>query len=631
MQSWMTSAASPRLAAMAVTLGVWLAAGSAAPYQSNPMGPPVKLDPVIAKRGAEIYAGVCSACHEQGLNRAPQRGMLNLMTPESIDFALTEGVMRGQAAALSPADKRAVAQFIAGRELGARITAPLVCKAGTADFDLRQPAPFTGWGLTPENTHAISTRAAGLGRSAAGRLRLKWSLAFPNAVRARSQPAVAGGLIFVGSQDGTVFALDRRSGCARWTFRASAEVRTGIVVSPWRAGDTAAQPRLYFGDVIGNVYAVKARTGGLVWKQKPDPHPSATITASPVLEGDQLLVPVSSLEEGRSTDPNYGCCTFRGSVVAYQAATGKVNWQTFMTDPPVVQGVNAAGAKRYGPSGVALWNSPAIDHLRGRLYIATGDNYSTPTSDLSDSVLALDLKTGAVVWSYQALGKDGWTAACGAANKANCPPEDGPDFDFGAAAILAHASDGRDLVLAGAKSGVVFAIDPDTGKLIWTTKVGRGGVIAGIHFGMAAVGDRLFVPVSDVPDGKTYPDPAKPGMYALDIKTGAFLWQTPAPDVCHGVPFCHPGYAAAITATPQLVVAGSDDGHLRTYDAASGKVLWDYDTLREFKTVNGAVAHGGAMGGGAAPILDRGLLVTNSGYGFAAAMAGNVLLVFEAK
>ena len=302
-----------------------------------------------------------------------------------------------------------------------------------------------------------------------------------------------------------------------------------------------------------------------------------------------------------------------------------------MTDPPVPQGSNPAGAKRFGPSGVALWNSPAIDARRGRLYIGTGDNYSTPPSPLSDAVVALDLKDGRIAWSYQAQEKDAWNVACGAADKTNCPPENGPDYDFGAGAVLAHASSGRDYVLAGQKSGMLFALDPDDGKLVWKTKVGRGGVKAGIHFGLAVVGDSVFVPVSDVPDDRTYGDPARPGLYAIDIRTGRYRWQAPSADVCGEKPFCHPGYAAAITATPELVVAGSDDGHLRIFDAATGKVMWDYDTARTFTTVSGAVAKGGAMGGGAGPIAYKGELVTNSGYGFAGAMPGNALLVFEAK
>lgn len=623
----------------AFAAGAWAILGSvatalaAALSPSSPSGlqPVEKLDPVTAKRGAEIYATVCSACHEQGLNRAPQRAMLELMTPESIDLALTQGVMRPQGASLTTADKRMIAEYLAGRPMGGEIKGPLTCKAGASPFDTREPPPFSGWGLTPESSHAIPTRVAGIDRANVGRLRLKWSLAFPNAIRARSQPAIAAGAIFVGSHDGTLFALDRRTGCARWTFHAASEVRTGIAISPWAAGDAAVRPALYFGDLVGNLYAVNARTGALIWRRRPDDHPNATITATPVLYRGRLYAPVSSLEEARATDPAYECCTFRGSVVALEAADGKLLWQTYMTDPPVAQGVNAAGAKRFGPSGIALWNTPAIDAKRGRLYIGTGDNYSTPTSPYSDAILALDMKTGRVAWSYQAVEQDAWNVACTAADKTNCPAENGPDYDFGAGAVLASASDGRDYVLAGQKSGLLYAVDPDNGRLVWKTRVGRGGVKGGIYFGLAVIGDTVFVPVTDVPDGRAYSDPARPGLYAIDIRTGQYRWQAPSADVCGGKPFCHPGYAAAVTATPQLVLAGASDGHLRAYDDATGKVVWDYDTVRSFTAVNGATARGGGMGGGAAPLAYKGQVITNSGYGFAGGMPGNALLVFEAE
>lgn len=594
-----------------------------------------ELDAATAGKGGEVYNGLCGTCHEKGLNRAPQRAMLSLMTPESIYRALTTGVMKEQAEAaeLTDDDKKAVAEFLAKRKLGGKDTVapPLMCAEGKSPFDANEPPVFDGWGLDKRNTHFIDTRTAGIDRANVGKLKLKWSLAFPNAVRSRSQPALAAGAIFVGSHDGTVFALDRETGCSRWTFHAGAEVRTGIVVAPWTKGDAAADPLMYFGDLIGNVYAIKARTGEQVWRIRPGDHPNLTITAAPVLYKDKLIVPVSSLEEAR-IDPKYECCTFRGSMVALDPKTGAQLWQTYMVDAPQERGVNAAGAKRFGPSGVALWNTPAIDEKRNRLYIATGDNYSSPATEHSDAVVAMDLDTGKIIWSHQVLEDDVWNGACEAADKTNCPEEDGPDFDFGAGPILV-GKDGRDYVLAGQKSSIMYGFDAEDGKLVWKNKVGRGGVVAGIHFGIAVSGDAVFAPVSDVPDGNKYPegDHPRPGMYALDIKTGEYKWQAPSADICGGKPFCHPGYSGAITATPELVLAGANDGYIRVYDTATGKVLWEFDTVKDFTTVNGTVAKGGSMGGGTAPIAYNGLLIMNSGYGFAGKMPGNVLLVFEAK
>jgi polyvinyl alcohol dehydrogenase (cytochrome) len=615
---------------VAANLSNAAAAGGSPADDPQRMTPVEGVDPAAMKRGAEIYATVCSACHEQGLNRAPERGMLEFMSAPSIHEALTHGAMKVQGSGLSDTDKRAVAEFLAGRPMGEVAKPPLACEPGASRFDVNETPPFSGWGLTPESTHAIPTREAGIDRSNVGRLKLKWAFAYPNAIRARSQPTIGGGAIFVGSHDGTVFALDRRTGCARWTYRAASEVRTGVVLSSWRAGDASARPVVYFGDLIGNLYALDARKGGLIWRRKPDDHTSATITGTPVLYGGRLFAPLSSLEEGTATDPTYACCTFRGSMVSLDAASGKILWRTYMVDPPAPRGVTAGGVKRFGPSGVALWNSPAIDVKRGRLYFGTGDNYSAPPSPYSDAVMALDLKTGRIVWTYQALGGDAWNVACSAADKANCPSGAGPDYDFGAGVVLAHA-EGRDYVLAGQKAGVVHAVDPDTGRLLWKTKVGRGGTLGGVHFGLAAAGDTVFVPVSDRPDGAAHSQPARPGLYALDIRTGEYRWKAPSADVCAARPRCHPGYAAAITATPQLVLAGASDGHLRIYDAISGKVLWDYDTVRSFTTVNGDTAQGGGMGGGTAPLAYEGELIANSGYGLGGDLPGAALLVFEAK
>ena len=610
------------------------AALSAAAVAAVPPVPPTAavrpLDPQVAQRGAHIYQTRCAACHEAGVNRAPQRFILNLMAPETIQRALTDGVMRAMATDLDEEGKASVAQFLAQRPLAGAATAPRMCGKEASAFDFSEPPVFSGWGLTPQNSHAVSTARAGLGRANVGRLSLKWALAFPSAVRARSQPALAGGAIFVGSHDGTVFALDRRSGCARWLFHARAEVRTGVVVSPWKAGDHGARPRVYFGDVIGNVYAVDARDGALVWTERADAHPGVTLTAAPVLYGDRLFVPVSSLEEGAAANPAYECCTFRGSLIAYDARSGAKVWQTFVVDPPTEVGRAAGGVRRFGPSGVALWNSPAVDAKRGRLYIATGDNYSAPATPLSDAVLAIDMASGRIVWSYQATADDAWNVACFIPGNGNCPEGAGPDHDFGAAPVLAKASDGRELVVAGQKSGVVWALDPDSGKPVWKTRIGRGGPAGGVHFGVAVVGDRVFAPVNDVPQGgETYTEPPRSGLYALDLRTGKVLWSAPSQDTCAaGVPLCSSGYSGAITATPEIVLSGGNDGWLRAFDAASGKVLWSFSTLRDFATVNGAVGRGGSMGGGGAPLAYHGEVYMNSGYGFARNMPGNVFLSF---
>jgi polyvinyl alcohol dehydrogenase (cytochrome) len=423
--------------------------------------------------------------------------------------------------------------------------------------------------------------------------------------------------------------LDRRTGCVRWVFRAAAEGRTGLVVSPWKAGDRTANPLVYFGDLLGNVYALRAKSGELVWRDKPEAHANATITAAPTLYQGRLFVAVSSNEEGM-IDPHYSCCTFRGLVSAYDDRTGRRLWQTFMIDSPRTQGVNQVGTIRFGPSGAPVWNSPTIDEKRRRLYIGTGDNYSNPTTMTSDAVLALDLENGHIVWSRQMTSGDAWNAGCSIPDHTQCPEENGPDYDISAATILISRPHRTDYLVIGQKSGSVYAVNPDNGSPIWQTKVGRGGVLGGIMFGMAVADDTVVVPVGDVEDGRKYDEPAHPGLFALNLATGAFRWRAPdSEDGCVGRSGCAHGNGQAITIAGDLVLAGGNDGWFKIHDLSTGKVLWKFDTARSFPALGGGTAHGGSMGGAAGPLAYHGSILVSSGYGTNGRMPGNALLMFE--
>ncbi|MFN3231767.1 MAG: PQQ-binding-like beta-propeller repeat protein [Alphaproteobacteria bacterium] len=579
--------------------------------------------------GLQVYLDNCASCHEGQAAKAPHRSMLNIMSPESVYRSMTEGVMVENAEHLSDQEKIDVSQYLTGLLIGERSESTLAMCEGGDWFDVNAAPRTQNWGLQENNTRFVPGDVAGLSADDLEGLELKWAFAYPDAVRARSQPTIAAGAIFVGSHNGMVFALDRDTGCVHWTFQASAEVRTGIAIDPWDAGDAEADPQLYFGDLLGNVYSIKARSGELVWRDRPDDHANATITGTPSLHNGKLYVPISSLEVTPAADPRFECCTFRGSVAAYDAEGGGLLWKTYTIDEePTIQRQNAIGTDNYGPSGAPIWNSPAIDAQRNQLYVGTGENYSSPATLTSDAIIAFDLDTGAINWSFQATPNDVWNTACDSDRPANCPVEDGPDFDFGAATMLATSATGRDLVLAGQKSGVAHALDPDTGEVIWQNQVGRGGVQGGIHFGMAAGEGRLYVPVSDYPDGQTYDEPARPGLYAVDIDTNEFIWKSPAENVCGDRMFCNPGISGSITASPGLVYAGGMDGVLRIHDGATGEILWSHDTTQEVETVNGETAHGGTIGGGAAPVVMDGHLYVSSGYGIYGHMPGRVLLVF---
>lgn len=577
--------------------------------------------------GAPLYRQYCASCHEGAVPKAPHTMFLRMMTAGTILDALTHGLMAEQGKPMKPEARRQVAEYLAGAPLDStRAPPPPLCRGGTATVDVAQPPVAVGWGHG--NARFVPAAIASLPASDVPRLELQWAFEYPGAIRARSQPAIAWGAVYTGSHDGTVYAFDLASGCLRWSASASAEVRTAIVLDP----DPKGPPRLYFGDVIARAYALDAHTGRRLWSVKVDDHPNATLTGSPTVHGDTLYVPVSSLEVTTAADPKYECCKFRGAIVALDTASGRIRWKThtIRQEPRPVR-TTSVGTRVLAPSGAPVWNSPTIDAKRGLLYVGTGENYSSPANETSDAILAFRLSDGALVWSRQMLANDAWNVACMMKNNPNCPPENGPDVDFGAGTILVTLPGGKDVLLAGQKNGVVYALDPDDrGALLWKRKVGRGGIQGGVHFGMAIEGTKVFAPIADLADGRdgrTYDSPPRPGLYALDAADGALLWSTPAKDVCGGRQYCDPGISAAVTAIPGIVFAGHMDGWLRAYDSGSGKVVWEFDSNQSVSTVSGTRAHGGSFGGAGAAVRD-GYVAVNSGYGLYFHMPGKVLLVF---
>ena len=397
-------------------------------------------------------------------------------------------------------------------------------------------------------------------------------------------------------------------------------MKTAVSVDPTRKV-------AFFGDTGGDVYAVGALDGRLVWRKHVDKHSAARITGSPLLVDGRLYVPVSSGEEGSAVDPQYPCCTFRGSLVALDSRTGKTIWQSFtIPDKPKRTGrKNSAGTVMWGPSGAGVWSPPTADLKRHAIYVATGNGYSEPQSAYSDAIIAFDLKSGKRLWFRQLNSHDTWNSGCYAPDKANCPQPAGDDYDFGSPPILKTLTDGRSLLLAGQKSGVVYALDPDDqGSLVWQRRIANGGPLGGIQWGGAAEDSLVFYPRSDWEDSKPA---AGGGLFALHIATGEIAWsQAPPSPPCTKQVGCSAAQMAPVTAIPGVVFAGSLDGHLRAYEAQSGKVIWDFDTARPFPTVNGAEARGGSMVA-TGPLVVGGMLYINSGY--SNAIAGNILLAFS--
>jgi polyvinyl alcohol dehydrogenase (cytochrome) len=594
--------------------------GSTDEFQSRSGTP---IDPETHP-GRALFEANCLSCHSGGVPKAPAVVWLEMLEPDVVLAAMNDGVMKQQAAHLSQVERRQVAEYLARIELAdyRPPAPPPACSNGAAGFAGPPPAAV-GWGH--DTARFVPANVGGVVAEDLPGLRLKWAFAYPSANRARSQPAIGWNTIFVGSQNGMVYAFDLATGCTRWTHRAGAEVRTAIVAD-------AADKRLYFGDILGRVYALDAMTGRELWRIKVDDHPNATITGTPALGGGVLAVPISSLEVTSAADPEYDCCTFRGALLALDPATGKEVWKTrTIPQQPGEHGMTKAGARILGPSGAPVWGSPAYDARRKRFYFGSGENYSSPADGNSDALFAVDAATGRKLWQVQFTANDAWNVGCMVGNE-NCPQENGPDLDLAASPILVPLGGGRDIVVAGQKSGVVHGVDPASGKIVWQRRLGHGGTQGGVHFGMARQGATIYVPIVDMADtydGRTY-DKAQngAGIHAIDAATGKILWRRKADNVCKGQPYCDPGISAAATAIPGAVLAGHLDGRLRGYDRRTGRVLWSHDTRAEVTTITGKKARGGAMSG-PGPAVYGGHVVVNSGYGIYFHMPGNVLLVFE--
>ncbi len=580
-----------------------------------------------ANTGAAIYAAQCASCHEAGGPPYLNRIALKPTAPEYVMYMLATGAMHVQGRKLTLSQRKAVAEYISGRPLGGSRSAAVSAGrcSGPAPTTLTGPQ-WRGWGADVENSRFQPAAAAGLSVEQVSHLKLKWAFAFPGEAAAYTQPTVAGGRVFASGPLGDVYSLDVKTGCTYWHFQAEAGVRSAFAIGP---GHLA-----YFGDFRANVYAVNALTGKLVWKTRVSTHPYARVSGTPMLDKGRLYVPVASREEWMASYPGYECCTFRGSLVALDAATGKVVWRTYtIPDAPKPTHKGADGSQKWGPSGAGLWSSPTLVTKRQLLYIGAGNNYSDPPTANSDAILAIDVKTGRIAWSRQITAGDAYTISC-FRDKANCPEKFGPDSDFGAAPILHTLPGGRQVLVVSQKSGIVFGLDPDDkGKILWQIRVGKGGPLGGIEWGPAVEGDTVYAALSDLefgvgPEGTVLNPKAGGGLFAIDIATGKQIWAAlPPPEGCT-TPRCSPAQMAAVTAIPGVIFSGAYDGHLRAYSTADGKIIWDYDTARKFDTVNKLPGNGGAIDGGG-PAVVGGMLFVNSGYGAVSGIVGNVLLAFS--
>lgn len=585
--------------------------------------------------GDLLFTITCAACHAENRapagspnEKAPTRAQLREFSAEAVLTSMTAGKMQPQSATLSESQRRAVAEFVTGKLITASAGAAQASNRCSSSAPLSDPASGVSWngfGNGPAATRYQDAKSGGITAQDLPRLKLKWAFGYSGVAAARTQPTLAGGRLFVGSDSGEVHALDPASGCTHWSFKAAAGVRTAPSVAPYSANGKRGYA-VVFGDARATLYALDADSGATLWTLKLDTHASAGITGAPIVHDGRVFVGVQGLgEEGRGASGGYACCTFRGSLSAVELNTGKLLWKTYTVEESKPRAKNAAGVQLYGPAGGGIWSAPSIDVKRGLVYAATGNGYADPPQAMTDAIIAFDQKTGAVRWHHQVLANDQWAMGCQAQNPNNpaCPAVLGPDYDFSATPILATTG-GRDVIVIPQKSGIAYGLDPDAnGKLLWQTTFGLPSGLGG-QWGGAADGQNFYTGTNG------FQAPVQGGVTAISLATGKIAWQAPPPDplLCGAKrQGCGGGQGAAVTVIPGAVFSGAHDGGLRAYSTVDGKVLWTFDANREFTTVNGVKASGASMDG-PGPIVAGGMLYVNAGYGGLVGRPGNVLLAF---
>jgi len=604
------------------------------------------------QKGEALYKKTCAACHDMGVDKAPKVEDLKRLSKSHILMTLEIGRMQPQSAGLSKDQKSWIAEYVSGGGVEDNTWLEAArCKGFPQDIVENTKVYSANWGIGGFNNRLQSKELAGINKGNVGKLKLKWAFGFQKVNDMRSQPVYTEDALFVGSKSGHVLALDPKTACVKWQQQTASGVRSSIVLGHVTDPQGKDQSALFFADELANVYAMRAKDGKILWKKNVGIFPTSIVTGSPAFNGEQLVVPLSSYEVAAAGIPGYPCCRSHGAVLSLNANTGEEQWVWHATEHAKPTKKLSNGAQMWGPSGAVVWTTPTIDKQRGVMYFGTGENMSEPATDTSDSVVALDLKTGKLKWKFQALAGDIWNSACLSGGEA-CPKDAGPDFDFGASIILSKMPDGKPVLLAGQKSGEVFALSPEDGKLFWRKRLSMGTTNGGIHWGMVVANEKVFVPLAD-PEREIPGYIPKPGLYALNLKDGSLNWSMPVSRDCKfDMQFApliglaqvrsgkkrnledryacswYYGLSAAPTAVPGLVFAAGLDGKLRAYDMDDGKVLWKTDTAVPFKTVNGLKGHGGAIDVDG-PVIGDGMLFINSGYSMFGQLPGNVLLAFE--
>jgi polyvinyl alcohol dehydrogenase (cytochrome) len=601
-----------------------------------------------AEPGETVYQRHCAACHDGANPEAPLLSSLQRMNAAFLEGALTEGKMASQGAALDKLERAQLVAWLTRAQIDhSGWERELACTGEREGITLETPYVH-GWGFDANNHRHQG--ATSISADNVGTLEEAWVIAFPGVATMRSQPVVIGNTLFLAVADShRAYAIDRVTGCLRWSYDAGSAPRSAMGFG--RLGNNT--PVVYFGDITGRIHMLEAESGRPIWRKKVGIHEKTTLTGPPTMVGDRLYVAHSSLETLSSIDANYPCCSISGAVSAHVASTGETLWMSRILPESRRRGESSAGTPLFGPAGASVWSAPLVDGKRGQIIVGTGPLAAPPDDGSGDAVIAFDLQTGSRRWTFQGTANDLWNGACrsgtGAASHPNCDFEHGKDFDFGAGIILATGDEGRDLILAGQKSGELYALDPQTGTPVWQTRLSEGSALGGIHWGMAVQGDSIYVPIND-PDFPAMPgapanlndlvgssDP-RPGLYKVALQDGRIEWSWRVERACRPEasdrspwPACprQIGFSAAVLSLPGAVLSAGLDGTWRAHSTEDGHVLREENTLRAYEnTLNGVDGHGGSIDNATMVAADR-MLYVQSGYGFFGGIPGNVLIAYH--
>jgi polyvinyl alcohol dehydrogenase (cytochrome) len=511
---------------------------------------------------------------------------------------------------------------------------PILCAADKRVVDVSKPVVSLGFGVDRNQTRSLTAAQSGLKASDLTRLEVAWAIGF-RGQNSGTGAAILGDTMFIAA-GGLLAALDTASGCVKWSVPAISRNTPSV-------GDLNGR-KVIAVSVGTDVLVVDARTGATIWQANAQARDNVgAIRGGVVIYKNKIIVPISASGVTAGQGATFECCVGHGAVVALAAADGAKVWEyQTMRSAEYTGEVSSTGVKQRGPSGAPIWAIPLIDEKRNRVIVATGENTSHPATDTSDALIALDLDTGRQVWKFQAMPQDVWNMACGASKERsgpNCPwniaddPGTGRDFDFGAGAVLVKGANGRDVVLAGQKSGDTWALDADTGKKLWNVRFGQGSALGGVHWGITTDGQRLFAPINDpmIPGAGT----PHPGVYAVDIKTGKQVWGFDAKPNCDGergklVSRCAAayGFSAAPLTIDGAFVGATLGGEVIILDGKTGAVLKTLDTIGVHQTINGIDAKGGSIDSHGLS-AGAGMLFVNSGYGLFGQTPGNVLIAYK--